>query len=136
MKELLFGGVKLNSIAGDFGLLILRVGAGVSLALAHGYGKVPPSPQFVGMVEAIGLPAQSAWLAMVAEFVGGFALAAGFLTRLAALFIAGDLSVATFLHHASDPYARKELPVLFLAIALMFLFVGAGRFSIDRIIKK
>jgi putative oxidoreductase len=136
MKDLLFGGARLNSWAGDVGLLILRVFAGLSLALAHGIGKLPPSPQFMNGVEALGLPGQSAWLSAFAEFFGGLALAAGLLTRPAALLIGINLSVAGFLQHAADPYQRKELAFIFLSVAVMFLFVGAGRFSIDRVIKK
>jgi putative oxidoreductase len=136
VKELLFGGARLNSIAGDVGLLILRVFAGLSLALAHGVSKLPPSPQFMGGVEKLGFPAQAAWLSGFAETFGGLALAAGLLTRPAALLIAINLSVAGFLQHAADPYQRKELPFLFLSVAVMFLLVGAGRFSIDRVIKK
>ena len=136
MKDWVFGSVKLNSVVGDIGLLILRVFAGVSLAMAHGLGKLPPSPQFQSSVENLGLPAQAAWLSGFAETVGGFALAGGLATRLAALLIAGNLSVAAFLQHANDPYLRKELAFLFLAVALMFLAVGAGRFAVDRLIKR
>jgi putative oxidoreductase len=136
MKDLLFGGARLHSWVGDLGLLILRIFAGLSLALAHGMSKLPPSPQFMSGVEKLGFPAQAAWLSAFAEAFGGLALAAGLLTRPAALLIAINLSVAGFLQHAADPYQRKELPFLFLAVAVMFLCVGGGRFSIDRVIKK
>ena len=136
MKELLFGGARLDSVVGDFGLLILRVFAGVSLALAHGLGKLPPSAQFMSGVERLGMPGETAWLSGIAEVFGGLSLAAGLATRPAAFLIACNLSVAAFLRHANDPYAGKELALLFLAIAVMFLLVGAGRFSIDRVIRK
>jgi len=136
MKELVFGGVRFSSAAGDFGILILRLFAGLSLALAHGLAKLPPSPQFMAGVESLGFPPQAAWLSTFAETVGGFALAAGLGTRLAAFTIAVNLSVAGFLQHANDPYLRKELAFILLATALMFVFVGAGRFSLDRLIKR
>lgn len=136
MKTLLFGGARLDSAVGDIGLLILRVFAGVSLALAHGLGKLPPSEGFMKGVQELGFPAEAAWLSGFAETVGGFALAAGFLTRPAALLIAINLSVAGFLRHAPDPYQRKELPFLFLMVAVMCLLVGAGRYSIDRLLRK
>jgi putative oxidoreductase len=136
MKDLLFGGARFNSLSGDIGLLVLRVFAGLSLAIAHGFGKVPPSPQFQSSVEALGMPAAMAWLSAFAETAGGFALAAGLATRPVALLIAGNLAVAAFLRHASDPYPRKELALLFLATAVCFLFTGAGRFSLDRMIKR
>lgn len=136
MRNLLFGGARLNSIAGDVGLLVLRVFAGLSLALAHGLSKLPPEPGFMQGVSALGLPAWAAWLSGFAETFGGIALAAGFMTRPAALAIAINLSVAGFGAHAADPYQRKELALLFLAVAVMFLFVGAGRFALDRVVKK
>jgi putative oxidoreductase len=136
MKNLLFGGARLDSAVGDLGLLILRVFAGLSLLMAHGLGKLPPSASFMKGVQDLGFPAEAAWLSTFAETVGALALVAGFMTRPAALLIAINLSVAGFLRHASDPYARKELPFLFLAVAVMFVLVGAGRYSIDRLLRK
>jgi putative oxidoreductase len=136
MRDFLFGSARLNSISGDFGLLVLRLFAGLSLALAHGLGKLPPQPGFVQGVVAMGLPAWMAWLSGFAETFGGIALAAGFMTRAAALAIAINLSVAGFVRHAADPYLRKELAFLFLAVAVMYLLVGGGRFALDRLIKK
>jgi putative oxidoreductase len=87
-------------------------------------------------VSAMGLPPWTAWLSGFAETFGGFALAAGFMTRPAALAIVVNLSVAGFVRHAADPYLRKELAFIFLAVAVMFLLVGGGRFAVDRLIKK
>jgi putative oxidoreductase len=77
-----------------------------------------------------------AYLTMLAEFFGGIALALGLATRPVALALVGNFAVAGFMSHAADPYLRKELPFLFLAVAAMFLCVGAGRFSVDRLLKK
>ena len=136
MKDLIFGGAKFNSIVGDAGLLVLRVFAGLSLAFAHGMAKLPPAPAFMAGVEGMGLPGWTAWLSGFAETFGGFALAAGLATRAAALFIAINLSVAGFLRHANDPYQIKELALLFLSVAVMFICVGGGRFALDRLIRK
>jgi putative oxidoreductase len=136
MKDFIFGGARLNSVVGDFGLFVLRAFAGTSLALAHGLGKLPPSEQFMKGVTALGLPPQAAWLSGFAEFFCGLALAVGLGTRPAALIVAANMSMAAFRQHATDPYLRAELAYLYLAIALMFVLVGAGRFSIDRVIKK
>ena len=136
MRTFLFGGVRLNSMIGDVGLLVLRVFAGVSLAYAHGWAKLPPGDGFVKMVTALNFPAEMAWLSAITEFFGGLALAAGFATRPVALAMVINFSVAGFGAHAADPYARKELAFLFLSVAFMFLCVGAGRFSIDRLLKR
>jgi putative oxidoreductase len=136
MKTLLFGGAKFNSAVGDLGLLVFRVFTGLSLALAHGWGKVPPSDNFMKRVEAMGFPAEMAWLTMLTEFVGGIALALGLATRPVALAMVFNFIVIVFMAHGADPYQRKELPAMFLAAAVMFVLIGAGRFSIDRLLKK
>jgi putative oxidoreductase len=136
MKSVLFGGVRMSSALGDLGLLVLRVFAGLSLAYAHGWSKVPPGEGFVKTVTSLGFPAEMAYLSMLAEFFGGLALALGLATRPVALALVGNFVVAGFMAHAADPYVRKELPFLFLAVATMFLCVGAGRFSVDRLLKR
>jgi putative oxidoreductase len=136
MKLFLFGGVKLSSALGDLGLLILRAFTGLSLAYAHGWSKLPPDEQFVKTVTSLGFPAEMAYLSTLAELFGGLSLAVGLLTRPAALALVGNFLIAGFMSHAADPYIRKELPFLFLAVSAMFLCVGAGRFSVDRLLKK
>lgn len=130
--DLLFGG-NVNQRTTDFGLLILRVFGGLALALAHGWGKVPPKPRFVGMLGGMGLPAPEffAWLVMLAEFGGGLLIALGLLTRPAALLVIGNFTVVVLLAHAGDPFGERELPLFFLVIALTLLFTGAGRYSVD-----
>ena len=56
----------------DAGLLILRVFAGLSLALAHGLGKLPPSDRFIAGAAEMGfpLPALFAWAAALPESLG------------------------------------------------------------------
>lgn len=119
--------------AADGGLLILRVGAGVLLALLHGLGKIPPSEGFTGMVGGLGLPAPGlfSWLAGIAEFFGGLMLAMGLLTRPVAVFVVLHFLVVVFLAHAGDPLGQRELPILFGVIALTLALTGPGRYSMD-----
>jgi putative oxidoreductase len=115
------------------GLLILRVVAGLSLSLAHGMGKLPVSDKFIEGVGRMGFPVPVvfAWAAALAESVGGLLLALGWFTRPAAAMIVATMTTAVVLRHAGDPFGNRELPLLFGTIALMFLLVGAGRYSID-----
>lgn len=136
--SLLFGGVGIQSKAANVGLFLLRVFTGLSMALAHGIGKIPPSERFVEGVARNGfpLPALFAWLAGSAELFGGVFLAAGFMTRVSAFFVACTMLVAGFVAHAADPFGRKEKALLFLFIAVMYMLVGAGRYSLDHLIKR
>lgn len=136
-QKFIFSGHTSSSGAVEFSSLLLRVFAGLALALTHGMGKLPPSHGFVGMVAALGfpLPFVFAWAEALTEFVGGLFLAAGFLTRPAAGLIAFAMGVAAFVQHAHDEFAIKELALLYFFIALFYLFKGAGRWSIDRLIR-
>ena len=136
-RGFLFAGTS-NAAATDAGLLILRVFAGVSLALAHGLGKLPPSDGFIKAVGELGypLPFVFTWAAALAEFGGGLLLALGLFTRPSALLIAITMATAGFLRHAPDPYGRKELAFLYLAVAILYVLAGAGRYSIDAMLRK
>ena len=132
LRSLFFGSGD-TSRATDLGLLILRLGIGLPLALAHGLGKVPPSAGFIDGTAEMGfpLPALFAWAAALSEFLGGLLLAVGLATRPAAFFVACTMAVAAFVRHGADPFGDKEKAVLFLVGALTLLFAGAGRYAVD-----
>ena len=117
----------------DIGALILRVFAGLALALAHGINKMPPSEGFVGVVAGMGFPSPEAfaWAAGIAELAGGLLLAMGLLTRPAAILIAITMLVAAFLGEAGNAFAEREPALLFAAIAIYFVLAGPGRYSVD-----
>lgn len=122
----------------DLGLLIFRLFVGLSLAFAHGLGKLPPGEQLIGGVTAMGfpLPIVFAWAAALSEFVGALCIAAGLFTRIAAGFIAVTMAVAAFMVHSADAYSVKELALFYLFSSILLIFTGAGRFSLDPIVCK
>lgn len=138
VREMVFSMARLESRAADAGRAVLRVGAGLALALAHGMGKMPPSDRFIQGVGEMGLPAPAffAWMSGFAEFFCGLLLAVGLATRPAALFVSLNMFVVVFLAHAGDPFGNRERGVLFLCIALFFLLAGAGRYSFDQVISR
>lgn len=138
LKQILFGGESGLSYAANAGLTLLRIFAGVSMAAAHGLGKMPPSEQFVGGVASLGFPVPAffAWAASLAEFLGGALLALGLFTRLSSFFVAFTMLTAAFGTHLNDPFQKKELALLYLFIALCFLIKGAGDWSLDAMFRK
>ena len=137
LQRFLFGSVTRDAPA-DLGLVVLRVVSGLSLALGHGLGKVPPSDGFVGMVGGMGFPAPGlfAWGATAAELGGGLLLALGLLTQPAGLLIAVNMLVVTLLAHAGDPFGDRELGLLYGVIALAFAVIGSGRYSLDAALRR
>jgi putative oxidoreductase len=138
INRIFFGGAEIECKLANVGLLILRLFAGLTMAFAHGLGKLPPSEGMVGAVAKLGFPLAGffAWAAALGEFGGGLLIALGLLTRPGAFLMGFTMFVAAFMQHGADPFQKKELALLYLAISVMFLLVGAGKFSVDSLIKK
>ena len=136
-RDLLFAGPDQLAATTEIGLLIPRVAFGLSFALAHGLGKLPVSDQFIDGVAAMGLPMPTffAWCAALSEFAGGLLVAIGLFTRPAALFATITMSVAFFIAHSGDPFSDREMALLYGTVMLGFCIMGAGRVSVDRILR-
>jgi len=130
-------------ISSSFGLLVLRLVVGASLAM-HGWSKFkePARSGFFENVSHMNAPFEShpkifGWAAIAAELGGGVLIALGGLTRLAAFALVCNFAVAVWKVHLHDPYISPtpgpamEPAVIYGAISLALLFLGAGRFSID-----
>ncbi len=76
-----------------------------------------------------------AYYVVFAHIVGGFLLAIGLYTRLAALIQLPVLVGAVILVHVREGLMSEnqslELAVLVLVILLVFFAIGAGKFSVD-----
>ena len=144
IKNLFFGGPGTGTRFGDIGLLILRVGAGGLMAYAHGLSKVYSDgsigipDKLVGGVRSMGFPAPTAfaWMAALTEFVGGILLALGLFTRPVAAALTFNMAVAAFVAHGKDPLSVKEMALLYMLMFQLFIFTGAGRYGIDRFLRK
>ena len=117
----------------DLGLLILRIGAG-GLMLTHGTPKLLKlfgneeiafaDPFGVGMGITLAL-------AVFAEFICSILVILGLGTRLAVIPLIITMGTAAFLIHASDPFQRKEMALIYLLIFGVILITGAGKHSLD-----
>jgi len=137
MKKLLFSGTE-NTLTTDLSLTLLRIYIGFSMAFAHGIKKLPPSEGFIEHTGDLGfpLPLVFAWSASLAEFAGALLLAFGLFTRPAAFFVAATMFVAGFVNHAGDPYGNAEKAIMYFAIAVVYLVLGSGRYSLDSFFRR
>lgn len=118
----------------DVGLLVLRVYAGSSMLLMHGWGKLLSFPQKSATFPdplGIGSSPASMGLAVFAEVLCAALIIAGAFTRLAAVPLAATMIVAGFVVHAADPWVKKELAFTYLAIFLCLIGTGPGALSVD-----
>ena len=117
------------------GLLLLRVVVGAAFIL-HGWGKI--QNPFGWMPPDSPVPGFFQFLAALSEFGGGIAWILGALMPLASLGIGFTMLVAASLHAfvLKDPFVSKgggsyELALVYFCIAVLFIFLGPGKFSVD-----
>lgn len=127
------------------GLLVLRIVMGLTVA-AHGAQKLfgvfdgPGLQKFAGMLESSGVKPGRHWalVSAVAEFAGGILVAAGLLTPVASLIVAGDLLVAIVTVHLSKGFwsvkGGYEYPLTLVAGMLAISLIGPGRAAVDTLI--
>lgn len=122
----------------DLGLLLLRLGFGLTLAFGHGLGKLLNPEKFLRSVTRHGfpLPEVMAPIAALSEFVGSLLIAIGLATRPAAVFVIGTMLGAAFVAHSGDPFSKKESALAYALVALVVLVTGPGRYSIDARLEK
>lgn len=124
----------------DFGLLLARIGLGLSFIFLHGY------PKLVGGVETwkvvgsamsnLGIdffPAVWGFLAGFTEAVGGLFLLLGLFYRPACLLLAFTMLVAGMNHLAmGDGLMGAAHAFELLVVFVGLLFVGPGKYSVDK----
>jgi putative oxidoreductase len=124
----------------DLAFALLRIVAGLQLFAFHGWNKLTAAYghfahgnnwMFAQGVGKLGFPFPVffASLSTFAEGILSLFLVLGLLTRYAAAFIVINMAVAIYRHITSE--WRFELAALYGFIALVFVLIPPGRFSID-----
>jgi putative oxidoreductase len=114
-------------------LSIVRIIVGL-LFMEHGLGKLvgfPPGPP--GAQAAFHL----LWFAAIIESVGGFLIAVGLFTRVAAFITSGEMAIAYFMAHAPRGFYPAvnggDAAILYCLIFFYFFVAGGGAWSLDRL---
>lgn len=143
---------KLLKTSDDYGLTLLRLVLGI-VFFAHGaqkvlgwwggYGFAGTMGFFTG---TMGIPAPLAFLAIMAEFLGGLGLIAGAVSRVAAFGIFNVMAVAVLKVHlpfglfmnwsGGQKGEGFEYHLLAMAIAAALVFRGGGALSLDGLLAK
>lgn len=129
----------------DLGLLIVRIGVGLSMLLFHGWGKLTGGPEtwtrVGGSMANLGLdfaPQFWGFMAASAETFGSALLVAGVLFRPAAGLLAITMIVAVARHlsiPAGEPGAGWDgasHALELLAVYVMLFLTGPGKLALGR----
>jgi putative oxidoreductase len=124
--------------------------------MEHGYAKLVHGPSaFVSILQALGVPAPHvmAWVTILTELLGGFAVLVGAFAPLISVPLAGVLVTAMLSVHlrygfssikliAVTPAGAQfgppgyECDLLYLACLAALVLLGSGPFSIDAHLRK
>lgn len=135
MRKLL--SARFTNGAVNFTQLLLRIVFGAFIMM-HGWPKLLnfaekaktfPDPLGVGRTVSLGMT-------VFAEFFCGALLVLGLVTRLATVPLIICMSVIIFMIHSADPIMKKETPIMFLAVFIVILITGPGKYSVDGAIGK
>jgi putative oxidoreductase len=125
------------------GIVMFAHGAQLALGWFGGYGYSATMGFFTQQMH---IPALFAFLAIAAEFAGSIGLIFGALSRVAAFGIAATMVVAVLLGHIGNGFfmnwsgAQKgegfEYHLLAIALALVVMINGAGKWSLDGLVAR
>jgi putative oxidoreductase len=114
---------------------IMRLIVGLLFA-CHGGQKILSFPPGGHGMPPGAMGALGAWV----ELAGGFFIALGLLTRIAAFISAGEMAVAYFMVHAKMGFFpivnHGESAVIYCFVFLFIFFYGPGRLSIDAMMRR
>lgn len=142
--------INLQNVVQDFlpfhdgleawGILILRIIWGIVL-IAYGLPMLKHPFSWMDFAKPSGFPGFLQATGAITIFTGGMAMILGFLTPLAAFGLAGAMGIALWMHlvdgvplikHPPDaPGTSYEASLVYMAIAILFLFIGPGVLSLD-----
>jgi putative oxidoreductase len=122
----------------NFALLVQRVATGLLLLIGHGLPKISSFNELsASFYDPLRIGHRlSLILVILAELFCSMFLILGLFTRIAALIIVINLSVAVFIVHHGMPLKNVELGAIFLTSVFTILILGPGRVSVDGMMGK
>ena len=132
-----------DEISVDFGLLLARIGVGISVMVHHGWGKLTGGPELwekiganMDKVHITAFPVFWGFMAGFAEAICSVLLVIGVLFRPAAALLAFTMFVAALRHFslpADNPnsgWSGASHALELMSVYICLLFTGPGKFSL------
>ena len=123
-----------NTVLTNLGLAFLRIVPTTMMLLAHGLPKfqklIAGDFTFADPLKIGETP--SLFLTVIGEFIAPILIIVGYKTKLSVVPAAITMVVASFVVHGADPYAKKELALLYLVFFIAIALLGPGKYSLDK----
>jgi|TARA_B100001059_G_C17741021_1_gene531658 putative oxidoreductase len=118
----------------NLALLLLRITFSGAMIYGHGLGKlnkiIDGNLKFSDPIGIGEIP--TLYLAVFSELIAPIFIIIGFKTKFFSFFPAATMFVAIFIVHLGDPFSRIEKAVLFLAVFVVLMINGPGKYSFDK----
>lgn len=115
-------------------LLLLRITFSGAMIYGHGLGKlnkiIDGNLKFSDPIGIGEIP--TLYLAVFSELIAPIFIIIGFKSKFFSFFPAATMFVAIFIVHLGDPFSRIEKAVLFLAVFVVLMINGPGKYSFDK----
>ena len=118
----------------DLAQLLLRLTFGGLMLLNHGWKKFEKllAGGEIKFADPLGLGAEfSLYLTVFSEVFCAFLVTIGLFTRWVSIPLIITMVVAAFVVHGADPFAKKEMALLYLVGYICIYIFGPGRYSVD-----
>jgi len=114
-------------------LLIFRILLSLSLINTHGLKKIVHFEETVAHIpDPFGLGGEmSTYFAIFANIFCPVFIIIGFMTRAALLPIMMTTAIGFFVVHINDPWAIKDVPLMYLMTSTLLFVLGPGSISLD-----
>lgn len=118
-------------------ILAARIAFGLTF-LSHGIAKwMTFEDSSLSFPDPLGIGSMLSFsLVIFAEVFCSVGFIMGALFRLCLIPMIVTMCVAFFVIHANDAFAAKELAFIYLVIFIIMFFTGAGKYSVDAMIRK
>ncbi len=126
----------------DFGILFLRLSFSILMLFGHGIPKLLDPQSHINFIDILFrtgfLSVPLAYLSISAETLFQMFIAIGLFTRLSAIVSAINMLVAvlSLAFIRGEPFPIYEKALLYFVLYLSLAFMGAGRFSLDNLIRR
>jgi putative oxidoreductase len=118
-------------------IVLLRIWSGI-IFIYYGKSFIHPDKvqSFANWLKemSIPFPLLLAYISKGAEFIGGFFLIVGFLTRPVCLLLAVNMTVATFVANKGDLLENAQGSFLLLIIVITIFLLGQSTLAVDNLL--